>query len=68
MFQTILFSTDENILENISKNDSSYCNLKSEPESPQDTKERPPTAIFSYEVCIDLNLFILLHFSLGSFR
>lgn len=47
-----MFTTDENILEQISKNDTSYCNLKSEPDSPQDSKERPPTSILTYEVCI----------------
>nr|CAH7727082.1 unnamed protein product [Callosobruchus chinensis] len=47
---TILFTTDECILEKISKNDTSYCCLTSEPSSPIENNARPPTSLIKSEV------------------
>ncbi|KAJ8975304.1 hypothetical protein NQ317_011646 [Molorchus minor] len=47
---TILFTTDDTILENISKNDTSYSYLTSEPNTPQDNEDRPPTSTLTSNV------------------
>ncbi|XP_076274965.1 protein KATNIP homolog isoform X2 [Rhynchophorus ferrugineus] len=47
---TILFTTDEAILEKISLNDSSYSSLTSQPITPSSKDDRPPTSILSSEV------------------
>ncbi|XP_018566362.1 protein KIAA0556-like [Anoplophora glabripennis] len=47
---TILFTTDDNILESISKTDSSYSSLTSEPNTPQDNEDRPPTSTLTSEI------------------
>ncbi|XP_060521612.1 katanin-interacting protein-like isoform X2 [Cylas formicarius] len=47
---TILFTTDEVILEKISKNDSSFPTLTSEPPTPANKSDRPPTSIVLSEV------------------
>ncbi|KAJ8926520.1 hypothetical protein NQ314_021122 [Rhamnusium bicolor] len=47
---TILFTTDETILENISKQDTSYSSLTSEPNTPHDNNDRPPTSTLTSEV------------------
>ncbi|KAJ8953940.1 hypothetical protein NQ318_019182 [Aromia moschata] len=47
---TILFTTDETILEDISKNDTSYSYLTSEPNTPQDKDVRPPTSTLISDV------------------
>ncbi|KAJ8916124.1 hypothetical protein NQ315_004491 [Exocentrus adspersus] len=47
---TILFTTDENILESISKNDTSYSSLTSEPNTPQDNEDRPPTSTLTSQM------------------
>lgn len=52
--QTILFTTDDIILEKISLNDSSFASLKSQPASPMIQEERPPTAILESEVRVSM--------------
>ncbi|CAH1968947.1 unnamed protein product [Acanthoscelides obtectus] len=47
---TILFTTDEFILERISKNDTSFSCLTSEPSSPIESNDRPPTSLMKSEV------------------
>lgn len=47
--QTILFTTDDIMLEKISLNDSSFLNMTYEPHSPN-RDERPPTSVLFSEV------------------
>ncbi|XP_066139733.1 protein KATNIP homolog isoform X2 [Euwallacea fornicatus] len=46
---TILFTTDDTILEKVSLNDLSFASLKSQPSSPLADEERPPTVILESE-------------------